>query len=114
VLYCPSSVVLHVRGGVSRKPSNRWGKRAVAYRLRIMLKCYNAPNAIKYGVMRILRDFISMAAGIKNNDTQYFLTYLRSPAWNMLNLPVCERRRVQSTRTVSDESLSSLRSRIQP
>jgi GT2 family glycosyltransferase len=108
VLYCPNSVVLHVRGGVSPRLSTRWGKRAVAYRLRIMLKCYSAPNAIKYGVMRIFRDFVSMAAGIKNNDTDYFLTYLRSPTWNLLNLPYYERKLVQLTRNVLDDALVTL------
>jgi GT2 family glycosyltransferase len=108
VLYCPNSIVLHVRGGVSPKSSTRWGKRAVAYRLRIMLKCYSAPNAIKYGVMRIFRDFVSMAAGIKNNDTDYFLTYLRSPTWNLLNLPYYERKLVQLTRNVLDDALVTL------
>jgi GT2 family glycosyltransferase len=109
VLYCPNSVVLHVRSGVSPKKSTQWGKRAVAYRLRIMLKCYSASNAIKYGVMRILRDFLSMAAGIKNNDTGYFLTYFRSPTWNLLNLPYSERKQVQSTRRVPDDALVIMR-----
>jgi GT2 family glycosyltransferase len=108
VLYCPDSVVLHVRGGLSPKSSTRWGKRAVAYRLRIMLKCYNARNAIKYGVMRVAWDFVSIVAGIKNNDSQYFLTYLRSPVWNLLNPPFQERRLVQTTRKVSDQILIGL------
>jgi GT2 family glycosyltransferase len=105
VVYCPNSVVFHVRGGVSSRSPTRWGKRAVAYRLRIMLKSYSAPNVVKYGTMRIIRDLVSMAAGIKNNDTDYFLTYLRSPVWNLLNLPSYERRLVQSTRKVPDDAL---------
>jgi GT2 family glycosyltransferase len=108
VLYCPKSIVFHVRGGLSSKSPARWGKRAIAYRLRIMLKCYNAPNVIRYGIARILRDFVSMAAGIKNNDPEYFLTYLRSPTWNMVNLPIYERRLVQSTRRVPDEIISTM------
>jgi len=109
VFYCPKSVVLHVRGGVSPKRSTPWGKRAVAYRLRIMLKCYSAQNVLKFATMRILRDFISMAAGIKNNDTDYFFTYFRSPTWNLLNLPCYERELVQSTRRVPDEHLLTVR-----
>jgi GT2 family glycosyltransferase len=105
VLYCPRSVVLHVRGGVSPKKSTPWGKRAVAYRLRIMLKCYSARSVLKYATMRIVRDFVSMAAGIKNNDTDYFLTYFRSPTWNLMNLPCYERGLVQSTRMVPDGRL---------
>jgi len=107
VLYSPRSLVFHFRGGTSSKSPPRWGQRAVAYRLRIMLKCYTGQNAMKYGAMRIFRDFVSMAAGIKNNDTGYFLTYFRSPAWNLLNFPFNERKLVQSTRTVSDEALST-------
>jgi GT2 family glycosyltransferase len=109
VLYCPDSIVLHIRGGVSSKSPTRWGKRAVAYRLRIMLKCYDLRNAVNYGLMRIARDFVSMAAGIKNNDPRYFLTYLRSPVWNLLNPPLHERRQVQMTRRISDRILMRLR-----
>jgi GT2 family glycosyltransferase len=109
VLYSPDSIVFHVRGGVSSKSSTGWGRRAVAYRLRIMLKCYDAKNAVKYGLLRIARDFVSMAAGVKNNDPQYFMTYLRSPIWNLLNPPLYERRLVQMSRRESDKVLISFR-----
>ncbi len=73
-----------------------------------MIKCYGTRNAIKYGVLRIIRDFVSSLAGVKNKDPEYFFGYLRSPIWNLLNLPVVERRLVQSTRKVSDEALFAL------
>ena len=105
VLYCPNSVVLHARGGVTPKSFTRVQRQAVAYRLRIMLKCCNLRNAMKYGLSRIAHDMISMAAGLKNNDFEYSLGYLRSPLWNLLNIPFAERRRVQATRKVPDDAL---------
>jgi GT2 family glycosyltransferase len=110
VLYSPKSVVFHERGGVTPRSANRPQKWAVAYRLRIMLKCYGIRNAIKYGILRMIHDFISSLAGIKNKDREYFLGYLRSPIWNLLNLPILEREIVQSTRKVSDEDLFDLNS----
>jgi GT2 family glycosyltransferase len=107
VLYCPISLVFHARGGVTPKSSRRVGKRAVAYRLRIMLKCYSTRNVIRYGLARVVRDVISMGAGAKNKDFEYFLSYLRSPLWNLMNLPISERRLIQSTRKVSDAAISS-------
>ena len=109
VLYTPKSVVLHERGGVTPRSANRPQKWAVAYRLRIMIKCYGTRNAIKYGILRMIRDFISSLAGIKNKDREYFLGYFRSPIWNLLSLPILEREIVQSTRKVSDEDLFGLK-----
>ena len=105
VFYCPASVVFHARGGLTSPTSAIRQNRAVAYRLRIILKCYNRSNAIKFGATRIGLDMVSMAAGIKNNDVRYFLSYLRSPIWNMANPPVSERRRVQHSRKLPDEDL---------
>jgi GT2 family glycosyltransferase len=107
VLYCPTSVVLHVRSGLTPNSSSRIQKWAVAYRLRIILKSYERRDMVKYGASRILRDIISALAGLKNNDPEYFLGYLRSPIWNVLNIPLVERRLVQSTRKVSDDTLFS-------
>jgi hypothetical protein len=72
-----------------------------------MLKCYNPRNAIKYGLLRIANDVISTVAGLKNNDFEYFLGFLRSPFWNLLNIPLVERKLVQSTRKIPDEDLFS-------
>jgi GT2 family glycosyltransferase len=108
VLYNPNSVVFHERGGVTPRSATRAQKWAVAYRLRIMMKCYGTKNAIKFGVLRIIRDLVSSLAGVKNGDPEYFFGYLRSPLWNLLNLPVHEREVVQSTRKVSDEALFAL------
>jgi GT2 family glycosyltransferase len=107
VLYCPNGVVLHARGGVTPKSSTRLQRRAVIYRLRIMLKCYNRRNAIKYGLLRIANDMISAVAGLKNNDFEYFRGFIRAPLWNLVNIPLAERRQVQSTRRISDEELFS-------
>jgi GT2 family glycosyltransferase len=107
VQYCPKSLVLHARGGVTPKSFTRNQRQAVAYRLRIMLKCYNSRNAIKYGLSRIAHDMISAVAGLKNSNFEYFLGYLRSPFWNLRNIPIVERRLVQSTRKVSDDALFS-------
>lgn len=108
IMYCPDSVVFHVRGGVSPRVPSSLQMKSIAYRLRIILKCYARRDAVKYGMLRVARDFLAMAAGIKNNDVLYFLEYLRSPIWNALNPPIQERRLVQSTRKVSDESLMRL------
>jgi|SRR5712692_50665 len=107
VMYCPKSVVFHARGGVTPNSFTRVQSQAVAYRLRIMLKCYNSRNAIKYGLSRVARDVMSMAAGVKNDDFEYFLGYFRSPVWNLVNIPLPERRLVQATRRVSDDVLFS-------
>jgi GT2 family glycosyltransferase len=107
VLYCPNGVVLHARGGVTPRSFTRVQRQAVACRLRIMLKCYNPRNAIKYGLLRIANDVISTVAGLKNNDFEYFLGFLRSPFWNLLNIPLVERKLVQSTRKIPDEDLFS-------
>lgn len=107
VMYCPKSVVFHARGGVTPSSFTRVQSRAVAYRLRIMLKCYSSRNAIKYGISRVARDIMSMAAGVKNDDFEYFLGYFRSPVWNLVNIPLAERRLVQATRRVSDDVLFS-------
>jgi len=107
VVYCPKSRILHARGGVTPKSSNRAQRQAVAYRLRIMLKCYNANNVLKHGLSRIAHDMLSAVAGLKNNDFEYFRGYLRSPFWNILNMPIAERRAVQSNRKVPDSLLFS-------
>jgi GT2 family glycosyltransferase len=102
--YCPGSVVFHVRAGLT--PIQDRGllhRRAIPYRLRIILKSYSLPNAIKYGALSII---VSMAAGVKNRDMEYLMRYARSPLWNLLNLPIRERRFVQSTRRVPDIVLS--------
>jgi GT2 family glycosyltransferase len=109
VLYCPNSVVLHARGGITPKSSNRAQRQAVAFRLRIMLKCYSPQNIMKYGLLRTFHDIISALAGLKNNDFEYFRGYLRSPFWNILNFPVVERRLVQTTRKVPDSAFFSIR-----
>jgi GT2 family glycosyltransferase len=105
VLYNPKSVVFHERGGLTPKSATRAQKWAVAYRLRIMIKCYGTKNAIKYGVLRIFNDLVSCVAGAKNKDPDYSLGYLRSPIWNLLNFPVVERRLAQSARKLPDEEL---------
>lgn len=112
VLYCPSSVVYHARGGLTSIRSSILQKNAVAYRLRIMLKCYSPTNVLRFGTERILRDIVAMAAGIKNNDLRYFLTYLRSPIWNLLNPPITERLMVQSKRRTSDHEIARLSDRV--
>jgi GT2 family glycosyltransferase len=105
VWYCPKSVVLHSRGGVTPRSSTRLQRWAVAYRLRIMLKSYDLHNAIKYGLARVISDMMSAVAGIKNNDPEYFLGYVRSPFWNLLNLPIRERRVAQLAREATDDVL---------
>lgn len=107
VMYCPASVVFHARGGLTPRSSGRIQHNSVAYRLRIILKCYTKWNAVKYGLERSSRDFKSSAAGIKNKDFGYSWGYLRSPIWNLLNLPVKEREQVQLKRKVSDAVLLS-------
>ncbi len=112
VLYCPSSVVYHARGGLTCKRSSTLAKNTIAYRLRIMLKCYSLTNVLRYGTERILRDILAMVAGIKNNDLRYFLSYLRSPMWNLLNLPIQERHMAQSRRRTLDKEIATLSDRV--
>lgn len=107
VIYCSESLVYHTRGGLTPR-SSVFRRNAIAYRLRIMLKCYDFHNVLKYGAARIFRDVVAMAAGIKNNDLDYFLSYLRSPFWNIINLPIQERRTVQSKRRVYDSEIAAL------
>src|SRR4029077_17769390 len=108
VVYCPRSVIYHSRGGVTPVSFIGVQRKAVAYRLRIMLKCYSPRNAILFGVARSLRDLVSTIAGIKNNDLAYSYGYFRSPFWNLFHFPVKERVLAQSRRRVSDEEIAHL------
>jgi GT2 family glycosyltransferase len=108
VLYCPRSVVYHSRGGVTPVDFIGVQRQAVAYRLRIMLKCYGLRNAILFGTARSIRDVVSAVAGIKNNDLAYSYGYLRAPFWNLFHLPIRERILAQSRRMVSDEEIAKL------
>jgi GT2 family glycosyltransferase len=113
VMYCPRSTVFHERGGVTPKSPAPIQRGWPSYRLRMILKCYDLSNVIRYGALRIARDTISMAAGIKKDDPHFFLSYLRSPFWNAIRPPLRERKLVQSTRKISDKALFSLRSNVQ-
>jgi len=108
VMYCPRSAVYHSRGGVTPVGFITVQKLAVAYRLRIMLKCYGLRNAILFGTARSVRDVVSAVAGIKNNDLAYSYGYLRAPFWNLFHLPIRERMLAQSRRIVSDEVIAKL------
>jgi GT2 family glycosyltransferase len=108
VLYCPRSVVYHSRGGLTPISFITTQRQAVAYRLRIILKCYDRRNAMLIGAARVVRDVISTVAGIKNNDSAYSYGYIRSPFWNLFHLPVKERILAQSRRRVSDEEIAKL------
>jgi GT2 family glycosyltransferase len=108
VLYCPRSVVYHSRGGLTPISFITIQRNAVAYRLRIILKCYDRRNAMLLGAARFLRDVISTVAGIKNNDSAYSYGYIRSPFWNLFHLPIRERILAQSRRRVSDEEIAKL------
>jgi len=102
--YCPGSIVFHVRAGLTPlRDRGLLHRRAIPYRLRMILKSYSLSNAIKYGAFSII---ISVAAGIKNRDLEYLMRYARSPLWNLLNLPIVERRLVQSTRRIPDTVLA--------
>jgi GT2 family glycosyltransferase len=108
VLYCPRSVVYHSRGGLTPISFSTVQRQAVAYRLRIILKCYDRRNAILLGAVRVIRDVISTVAGIKNDDSAYSYGYIRSPFWNLFHLPIRERILAQSRRRVSDEEIAKL------
>ena len=108
VLYCPRSVIYHSRGGLTPVGFIRVQRQAVAYRLRIILKCYGLRNVILLGAARFIRDVVSTVAGIKNNDTAYSYGYIRSPFWNIFHLPIRERILAQSRRRVSDEEIANL------
>jgi GT2 family glycosyltransferase len=108
ILYCLRSVVYHSRGGLTPISFTPIQRHAVAYRLRIILKCYDRRNAILLGAARVIRDLVSTVAGIKNNDSAYAYGYIRSPFWNLLHLPIRERIFTQSKRKVSDEEMAKL------
>ncbi len=108
VLYCPRSVVYHSRGGLTPANFTSVQRKAVAYRLRIMLKCYDRKNAMVLGAARVIRDVVSSVAGIKNNDSAYSYGYFRSPFWNLFHLPIRERILAQHRRRVSDEEIAKL------
>lgn len=108
IIYCPESVVLHARGGVTTSKSAGMQRRAVAYPLRIILKCYSKGNALRYGREKFSKYLVSMVAGAKNRDLQYFLTYLRAVYWNAFNLPVHARQKVQRERRAKDDEIIRL------
>ena len=105
LMYCPGSLVFHHGAGLT--PPRRLKsllRQSTPYRLRIMLKSYNLRDAVTYGIISVLK---SMGAGARKGDLDYFLSYARSPIWNLLNLPVAERRIVQRTRQISDTALAN-------
>ena len=102
--YCPGSIVFHVRAGLTPLQNRALlHRRAIPYRLRMILKSYSLFNAIKYGTFSVI---VSMAAGLKNRSPEYLMRYARSPLWNLLHLPIRERRIVQSTRRIPDTVLA--------
>ncbi len=107
VMYCPQSVVYHYRGGVTPKLSPMQRK-AMAYRLRFMLKCYDVRNALRYGSERVIRDIVAMVAGVKNGDLRYFVGYFNSITFNIVNFPMSERLETQAKRRMPDSKIIQL------
>ncbi len=108
ILYCPESLVYHHRGGLTTVGSKRLWRNSISYRLRIMIKCYSRRNVFKLGLVRVVLDIAAAASGLKNRDSDYFLGYLASPLWNLMNLPIKERMTVQIRRRASDAEIAKM------
>jgi GT2 family glycosyltransferase len=103
VVYCPRSVVYHLRGGsTGGKLKDEVWFRARPYLLRIMLKNYQLSGLLQYGSRRVLLDLLRVAAGIKNRDRAYSQNYAFEIWWNLLHPPIKERISVQQRRKVPD------------
>lgn len=73
-----------------------------------MIKCYSRRNVFKLGLVRVVLDIAAAASGLKNRDPDYFLDYLASPLWNLMNLPIRERMTVQIRRRASDAEIAKM------
>ena len=107
-LFCPLSVVYHARGGSTRSYiGSRLANRSRAYALRIIVKNYEAKDALVCGIRQVGLLLAGVVAGLKNRDADYGVGRLYSVLWNMVRPPLSERSRVQATRTISDSELLS-------
>jgi GT2 family glycosyltransferase len=106
IVYCPDSVVYHIRGGSTRITGQRklWS-RSRAYLLRIILKNYQTWPMLLYGSRRFVTEVIGMAAGAKNRDRDYAWGCAESILWNLVHFPARERVLVQRLRKVQDRAI---------
>jgi len=108
VSFCPLSVVYHARGGSTRSyRGSRLANRSRAYALRIIVKNYEAKDALVCGIRQVGLLLAGVVAGLKNGDADYSVGRLYSVLWNIVRAPLSERSRVQATRTISDSELLS-------
>jgi GT2 family glycosyltransferase len=106
VLFCPESIVYHHRGGATAVSEGNWfGYMARAYPLRIILKIYQTKHAIVLGGRSFLLFLVGAIAGAKNRDWSYAKSNLRAIAWNIANIPLKERVKVQRRRRIPDKRL---------
>jgi len=106
IVYCPESVVYHIRGGSTRITGQRqlWS-RSRAYLLRIILKNYQTWPMLLYGTRRFLMELIGIAAAAKNRDRDYAWGCAESIFWNLVHLPARDRVLVQRLRRIPDKAI---------
>jgi GT2 family glycosyltransferase len=116
IVYCPSSIVYHHRGGVTPGARKRGRQlQARRYLLRIALKGYGRRNIVRviiYKQRDLLSFSLDLAVALKKHDVAavkksldeigaLFIAFF----WNAIHLPIRERILVQRSRRVDDKEL---------
>ncbi len=116
IVYCPSSIVYHVRGGsTSPRLRRKFVDQRRRYLLRLVLKNYETKNIVVvflYLGGEIVISILGVLRGLKNHDLSYLKLRLRNVGtilvamlWNVAHPPLKERIVVQARRKVSDSQL---------
>ena len=123
IIYCPTCIVYHHRGGSTPGPRKKFlADQARPYNLRTILKTYQLHNILRHVFLhngrRTFNLLLAAGAGMRNRDSTYTKTKLvelawtfRILLWNILHLPVRERIATQLLRR-ADDSIT-FRSRIE-
>ena len=106
ILFRADSIVYHVRGGSTREViMDRVNYLSNAYQLHMILKIYQARNALLWGGWRFLTYLPRIATGIVRRDFSYSRGYLQATVWTLIHFPIRERLIFQRRRRLSDKLL---------
>ncbi len=123
IIYCPSCIVYHHRGGSTPSPRKKFlADQSRPYNLRAILKTYQMQNVLNHVILytgrRAFTLFLAVGAGVKNRDSAYSRSKLlelfwifRILLWNILQPPVKERIVTQSLRAKDDSNTFHLKLR---
>lgn len=103
VVYCPSSLIYHYGGG-SGVNTRRWMRRyGLSNRLRLVLKNY---ESLRLGLFGFAFCIISILASLARGNLDSIPPLAYAFSWNILNLPIRERKEVQRKRKYDDSVIT--------